>query len=94
MLKASEASITSSGAREIGWLELRVKARGEGAVSRTGRTSTLVENCSLNQASQVARNDCSNHGAAMTQARLAATMPPTAQAPNRHRVPWGVRRRL
>lgn len=62
-------------------------------MSSSGNTSTLVENCSLNQASQVARTDCSNQGAATTHARLAATIAPAPQAANRHKVPWGVRSR-
>ncbi|MCY1430533.1 hypothetical protein D9M71_464830 [compost metagenome] len=77
----------------MAWAPPRTRARAEGAVSSTGSTSTLVENCSLNQASQVARTDCSNHGEAITAARLAATMAPAAQAANTLSTPWGVRMR-
>ncbi|MNE82823.1 hypothetical protein D3C80_1795830 [compost metagenome] len=57
MLKASDASSTSSGGRRMAWAPLRRSARAEGAVTSTGSTSTLVENCSLNHASQVACRD-------------------------------------
>lgn len=93
MLNASEASSTSNGARRMGCAPPRTKARTEGAVSSTGSTSTPVENCSLNQASQVARNDCSNHGAAITAAMLAATMAAAAQAANTLSTPRGLRMR-
>ncbi|MNP24432.1 hypothetical protein D3C76_1171930 [compost metagenome] len=92
MLNASEPSSTSNGASRIAWV-LRSNARAEGAVSSTGSTRILVENCSLNQASHVARRDCSNQGAAITQARLAATVAPAAQAPNTLSTPYGVRMR-
>ncbi|MNP55736.1 hypothetical protein D3C76_1504040 [compost metagenome] len=82
MLRASEANSISRGARRTAWAPPRTRARTEGAVSSTGNTSTLVENCSLNQASQVARNDCWNQGAAITAAMLAATIAPAAQAAN------------
>ncbi|MNC26758.1 hypothetical protein D3C75_749020 [compost metagenome] len=93
MLDASEASSINNGARRMAWAPPRTRARAEGAVSSTGSTSTLVENCSLNQASQVARKDCSNHGAAIAAAMLAATIAPAAQAPNTLSTPWGVRMR-
>ncbi|MNN04551.1 hypothetical protein D3C81_1172810 [compost metagenome] len=93
MLSASETSSTSSGGRRMAWAPPRTRARTEGAVSSTGSTSTLVENCSLNQASQVARKDCSNQGAAMTAAMLAATMAAAAQAANTLSTPCGVRMR-
>ncbi|MNI65913.1 hypothetical protein D3C73_1214430 [compost metagenome] len=41
----------------------------------------------------MARKDCSNHGAAIAAAMLAATIAPAAQAPNTLSTPWGVRMR-
>jgi len=93
MLNASDTSMTIRGARRILWLPPRSKVRAAGAVSITGSTSTAVENCSLNHASHVLRRDCSNQGAAITEARLAATEAPAAHAPNTLSTPWGVRMR-
>ncbi|MNM89639.1 hypothetical protein D3C81_1018720 [compost metagenome] len=93
MLKTSEASSTIKGGRLTAWAPLRTSARADGAVSSTGSTSTVVENCSLNHASQVVRSDCANQGAAITQAMQAATIAPAAQAPNTLSTPCGLRMR-